>query len=95
MTDIVAAIKASVNPAEYDFTTAEGRVAFDDALRAALVKIEDDHLRSHAAGMLKAWRRELMPLTDDLSVVMARLSRIEDHLGVGGEQPVTDLRRMG
>lgn len=54
--DIVADIKAAVDPKAYDFSRAEGRADFDDALRAQLAKIEDERLRSHAAEMIREWR---------------------------------------
>jgi hypothetical protein len=59
--DVVAEIKAAVDPRYYDFGKAEGRSDFDDALRAELVKIEDSTLRFHAAEMIKEWRWTFMP----------------------------------
>lgn len=59
--DIVAEIKAAIDPGYYDFGTAEGRSDFDDALRTELVKIGDSTLRAHAAEMIKEWRWTLMP----------------------------------
>lgn len=58
--DCVSDIMKAVNPAAFDLTRAEGRADFDDALRAELLKIDDDALRSHAAAMLRDWRRGLL-----------------------------------
>jgi hypothetical protein len=57
--DVVADIKAAVDPAAYDLTRAEGRADFDDALRDELAKIDDERLRMHAAEMIRDWRAGL------------------------------------
>lgn len=57
--DICAHIKAACDPADFDFSRAEGRADFDDALRSRIVSIEDDTLRRHVAEMIRQWRAEL------------------------------------
>jgi hypothetical protein len=54
--DIFGDIKKRCDPASYDFTKAEGRADFDDALRAEIRKIEDKTLRQHVGEMCKEWR---------------------------------------
>lgn len=84
MTDIVSQIKSRVAPAAYDLATAEGRLAFDNALRAELTKIEDQWLSRHAAEMLKAWRRELFGMIDfpEIHQLTARLAAVEARLRI-------------
>lgn len=57
--DVVANIKCTVNPGDYDLLRAEGRADFDDALRTELDKIEDRAVRAHASEMIRQWRHEL------------------------------------
>jgi hypothetical protein len=59
--DVVRDIKAAVRPEGYDFTRAEGRADFDDALRAEIKKRtgDDEHLRRHVGQMMQEWRKEL------------------------------------
>jgi hypothetical protein len=83
--DIVAAIKARVDPARFDFSRAEGRRDFDNALRAELRKIADSSLRAHAGEMLKAWRAELFGLPSQPwshPALLARVEAIEAYLGL-------------
>lgn len=54
--DILSDIKKRVDPASYDFTRAEGRADFDDALRAEIKQIDDEVLRQHVGQMCKEWR---------------------------------------
>jgi hypothetical protein len=54
--DIFADIQKLVGPDNYDFTRAEARADFDDALRAEIAKIEDKTLRQHVGEMCKEWR---------------------------------------
>jgi hypothetical protein len=57
--DILSEIKRRVDPTRFDFTRAEGRADFDDALRAEIQKIADKSLRQHVHEMLKEWRWSL------------------------------------
>lgn len=57
--DVVAEIKGRVCPEKYDFSKAEGRAAFDNALRTEIAKIRDESIRGHAGDMLKVWRISL------------------------------------
>lgn len=57
--DIFGDIQKLVDPANYDFTRAEARADFDDALRAEIAKIEDKTLRSHVGEMCREWRWSL------------------------------------
>lgn len=57
--DIFGDIQKLVDPAKYDFTKAEGRADFDDALRAEIAKIEDKTLRNHVGETCREWRWSL------------------------------------
>lgn len=57
--DILSDIKKRCDPKGYDFTRAEGRADFDDALRAEIGKITDETLRRHVGEMCKEWRWSL------------------------------------
>jgi hypothetical protein len=59
MSDIVSLIKSACPPDNHDLGTAEGRKAWDDALRAELAKVECYHLRSHASNFVKEWRYQV------------------------------------
>jgi hypothetical protein len=54
-------IKSHCSPDAFDLRTAEGRSDWDDALRERLLALagEDRILRSHAAEMVKHWRRDV------------------------------------
>ena len=86
--NIVAEIKARVDLSRFDFSRAEDRRDFDNALRAELRKIEDTSLRGHAAELLKIWRMEvfgdaLRPFTDPyLRNLTERLEAVEAFLGL-------------
>lgn len=63
-----------------DTTTAQGRAAMDQALRAELSAIPDHRLRDHAAEMLRQWRKaEFFP-----PGIEDRLARIERALAAAG-----------
>lgn len=87
-TDIVSKIKAKVDPAAFDLTTAEGRVAFDEALRAELVSIRDIWLQKHAGELLKEWRHDLFGKIDHAEIhqLRDRIAAIEARLDI--KQPV-------
>jgi len=80
--DIVSYIKSKVNPEQYDFSLAEGRRDFDNALRDQLRAVRDPSLRAHAGEMLKRWRLELFGMPDQHSWVEMerRLSALEAYL---------------
>lgn len=79
---VVAYIKRKVNPETFDFSIAEGRRDFDNALRAELKLIRDPSLRAHAGEMLKRWRLELFGMPDQHSWVEMerRLNALEAYL---------------
>lgn len=54
-------IKTQCSPGAFDLCTAEGRADWNDALQECLLALtgEDTHLRSHAAEMVKHWRRDV------------------------------------
>jgi hypothetical protein len=60
MTDIVGEIWARCVPFMVRLTTAEGRVALDNSLRAELAKIEDESLRRNAAELIREMRAVLL-----------------------------------
>lgn len=94
--DIVSKIRATVDPARFNLDTAEGRAAFDHALRDELRKIEDERVRTHAAEMLKLWRWQLFGVPASLDPVVAalheRLKAVEAALGVNQPREITNLR---
>ena len=96
--DIVSQIKTRVDPAAYDLTTAEGRTAFDNALRAELAQIEDINLRAHAGEMLKLWRWQVFGLPHGLAIdpfiigLQRRLAAVEAALGIKPETEITSLK---
>ena len=94
--DIVSHIRAAVDPARFEFDTAEDRAAFDHALRDELRKIEDERVRTHAAEMLKLWRWQLFGMPASLDPVVAalheRLKAVEAVLGVNQPREITSRR---
>lgn len=92
---IVAEIKSRVDPARFDFTRAEGRRDFDNALRAELKKIADDSLRAHAGEMLKHWRLDLFGWPDPASIyrMKLRLDAIEAQLRIQPRQ-MTEIKSL-
>lgn len=101
MADVVSNIKAKVDHAAFDLTTAEGRAAFDNALRDELKKIEDSRVRAHAGEMLKEWRFQLFglpvrPFTDPtIERLHRRLIEVENRLGIERQTEVESLRVGG
>lgn len=93
--DIVAEIKSRVDPARFDFTRAEGRRDFDNALRAELRKIGDNSLRAHAGEMLKHWRLDLFGWPDPASIhlMKLRLDAIEAQLRMHPRQ-MTEIKSL-
>ena len=79
---IVEQIKSKVNPDNFDFSLAEGRRDFDNALRAELRLVRDPILRAHAGEMLKQWRLELFGMPDQHSWIEMerRLNALEAYL---------------
>lgn len=88
--DIVSQIKARIDLAAFDLSTAEGRLDFDKALRAELAKITDIWLSRHAAEILKDWRRDLFGGVDhaELHQLRDRIAAIEARLGIEQPRPV-------
>ena len=92
MSDIVSLIKLACPPEHYDLWTAEGRAAWDVALRAELAKVECYYLRSHAANLVKEWRyqvylgatpREIAEMGDgNLCELERRISALEVLAGL-------------
>ncbi len=84
----------------HDLDTAQGRAAFDNALRQELAGIFDPDLRSHAAETLRRLRSYHTqtgadPL--DAKSLFARIAVIEAHLGIMPGAPtlpreITSLR---
>ena len=60
--DVVAAVKATVRVSDYDLRRAEGRAAFDRALRAAIARHcgADKEFARHVGDMIAEWRRGLL-----------------------------------
>lgn len=56
--DLFSRIKVEVPPENYELTTAEGRFAWDEALREWISGVEPDGLKRHLGQMVKNWRRE-------------------------------------
>ena len=97
--DIVAEIKSRVDPSRFDFTRAEGRRDFDNALRAELKKIRDNSLRAHAGEMLKHWRLDQFgqhaPMWEwQKPGVIARLEAIEAFLGLKPRPQQTEIKSL-
>lgn len=97
--DIVAEIKSRIDSAQFDFTRAEGRRDFDNALRAELTKIKDSSLRAHAGEMLKHWRLDLFgqhaPMCEwQKPGVIARLEAIEAFLGLKPRPQQTEIKSL-
>lgn len=97
--DIVAEIKTRVDPARFDFTRAEGRRDFDNALRAEVRQIKDNSLRAHAVEIIKRWRMELFgehaPMWEwQMPSIVARLEAIEAFLGLKPRPQQTDIKSL-
>lgn len=60
--NVVADIKAAVDPQSFELTTAEGRADFDDALRREIYERsgDDENLRRHAGDLIGVWRRSVL-----------------------------------
>lgn len=94
MSDIVSTIKLACPPSDHDLSTAEGRKAWDVALRNELGKIECYHLRSHAGNLVKEWRyqvyygvtpREIVEMGEDrIAIFERRISALEVIAGLRG-----------
>lgn len=99
--DIVSQIKSRVDPAAYYLTTAEGRAAFDNALRRELAKIKDSRVRTHAGEMLRLWRWQVFGLPETISThpfligLQRRLESVEAALGIRTPTEITSLREGG
>lgn len=102
MTDIAAGIWARCieNDPPFDFSRAEDCAALDKRLRAELVAIEDEHLRGHAAELIRARRRQVFrtaELRADPRHLAERIEAIEAFLGLRPRPPsigreITSLR---